>query len=87
MTDERCRNIAAGFINVLKSTAAVRDAWVATPKSNADALCTLIAQTLALAEVPTQKDLRAIATHMDAMLAGKAEGEKSHRRVRHLVGA
>lgn len=87
MTDERCRSIAASFLHVVRTTPSVRGAWVATPKTDRSALCAVIAQSLALEEVPSVDELRSIAIAMDAMLGGTREATAS--RVRHLaqVGA
>ncbi len=73
MTDEQRRGIAAGFLHVLATTPSVFEAWLATPKDDAAAVCALVATSLGLAEVPSAEDLHAMARHIDAALREKAQ--------------
>lgn len=86
MTDEQRRGIAAGFLHVLSTTPSVFEAWLATPKDDAAAICALVARSLGLAEVPTTEDLHAMAQHIDEMLQGRAEEliEGDSRVPRHV---
>lgn len=68
MTDTQQRAVAAGFMHVLQTHADVYAQWEKIPKDDYAAIGKLIQDTMGLAQTPSQADIHAMASYVDAHL-------------------